>query len=204
MVRKRHWACFIGSRVIQGNASGEAVAKQLLDTYKTATKKYGPQSDMQMFCRMMVTILQKDSSDHIPGRYNRYSHTSKKFSTRFKALLISCGVWLGDVELCNSILLTMKGGIPGEVLSELQEPLMAHFTKFQQLLTDALCRMDTVTDVWHCLDRYLETDSPSPQLFEWSKAVLGRFLTSTSLMAATDARTLMIISRRYGAEFYRS
>lgn len=189
-------------RVIEGTACGEAVAKQLLEKYRNATKNWGPQTDLQAFCQMMVIRLQQDPANNLPGRYSRHAAAKKMFSADFKALLISCGVWLGDEELCRSVLSTIQGSVPSGTLAELHDPLMANFAKFQQLLTDAICRMETVTDVWQCLHRYLDTDSQNTQLHEWSKAVLGEFLAPTSLMAAADAHTLVVISTRYGKDFH--
>jgi hypothetical protein len=153
---------------------------------------------------MMAPHLQNGASNNTLDHYGRRVDASKMFSTNFKALLISCTVWAGDVELCKSILSTMKGSMSSEILSELQEPLMANFAKFQQLLTDMLCQMETVTDVWQCLSRYLDADSQNTQLFDWSKAVLGSVVLSKSLMAAADARTLVSMSQRYGLDFYNA
>jgi len=189
-------------RVIEGTASGEAVAQQLLETYKNATKDWRSQHEMKQFCRIMVMRLQKDSSENTQGRYSHHSTTSKTFSTKFKALLISCGVWLGDEELCKSVLSTMKGSIPSEILVDLQEPLVANFAKFQQLLTDALCQMEIVTDVWQSLSRYLEMNGQDHQLAEWSTVVIKRVLESASLMAPADAHTLVAIFQRYDPTCY--
>ena len=194
----------MAKQVTAGSASGEAVAKQLLQKYKNATNKKGPHLDMRGFCLMMVLELQNGPSINTFDRYGRRVNASKMFSTNFKALLITCAVWVGDVELCKSVLSTMKGGMTSETLSELQEPLMANFAKFQELLTDILCQMETVTDVWQCLSRYLDTDSQNTELFEWSKAVLGSVLASKSLMAAADARTLVSMSQRYGLDFHNA
>jgi len=202
MIRRRNWVHFMARRVFEGTVCGETFAKQLLEKYKNATNKWGPQNDMQAFCRMMVLRLQRDPPNNLPGRYSRHAAGSTMFSADFKALLIICGVWMGDEELCRSVLSTMKGSIRSGILAELHDPLMANFPKFQQLLTDALCRMETVTDVWQCLQRYLDTDSQNTQLFEWSKAVLGEFLASTSLMAAADAHTLVVLSARYGEDVH--
>ena len=153
---------------------------------------------------MMVIWLQKEPPNNAQGQYSRNATAGKVFSNDLKALLISCGVWLGEEELCKSVLSTMKGSMSSEILSELQEPLMANFAKFQQLLTDALCQMETETDVWQCLNRYLEADSQNIQLFEWSKAVLGEILASMSLMAAADAHTLVTISKKFGKDFHNA
>jgi len=131
MIRRRNRVHFMARRVFEGTVCGETLAKQLLEKYKNATNKWGPQNDMQAFCRMMVLRLQRDPPNNLPGRYSRHAAGSTMFSADFKALLISCGVWMGDEELCRSVLSTMKGSIRSGILAELHDPLMANFPKFQ-------------------------------------------------------------------------
>lgn len=201
---KSRWIHFITKRVIEGSASGVAIATQLLESYKNDTSDPIAQSNLQVFCRTVVAEMLGETSNHTQHfSFQRYRATAGgKYSPKFKAMLISCGVWLGDQNLCERVLPTMEGHVPSDMFNNLREPLMADFAKFRQLLLDAFCRMESITGVWNCLQDFLGTDDKNPELNEWSTEVLIKVLQTTSDMASADAHTLMSMSDRYGANFH--
>jgi hypothetical protein len=135
--------------------------------------------------------------------FHRYRATAGgQYSPKFKTMLITCGVLLGDEKLCQNVLSTMAGHVPSDMFNQLREPLMADFAKFRQLLLDAFCQMGSITGVWKCLQDFLGTDENNAELNEWSTAVLIKVLETTSEMTSDDAHTLMTMSKRYGTDFH--
>lgn len=203
---KSRWISFITKRVIEGSASGVTIATQLLESYQKDTSDLVARSNMQVFCEAVVAkMLNGSANQQQHFSFQRYRATaSGKYSSKFKAILISCGVWLGDEKLCQRVLSTMEGQVPSDMFNNLREPLMAEFAKFRQLLLNAFCRMGSITGVWKCLQDFLGTDDQNAELSEWSTAVLIKVLETTSEMTSVDAHTLMSMSNRYGTEFHNT
>lgn len=183
-----------------------AVATQLLESYKKDTSDLVARSNLQAFCEVVVAeMLTGYANQQRHFSFQRYRATAGgKYSPKFKAMLISCGVWLGDEKLCQRVLSTMEGQVPSDMFNTLREPLMAEFAKFRQLLLNAFCRMGSITDVWKCLQDFLGTDDQIAELNEWSTAVLVKVLETTSEMTYVDAHTLMSMSKQYGTEFHNT
>lgn len=206
MMSKSKWISFIAKRVIEGSASGTTVTTQLLESYQRNTGDPVARSNVQVFCETVVAqMLAGSSNDRWNFSLQRHLNTAGgKFTPKFKVLLASCGVWLGDEKLCEKVLSTMQGHVPSDMFNDLREPLMADFTKFRQFLLDAFCQMGSLTGVWKCLQDFLGTDDKNAELAEWSTAVLTKVLQTTSEMTSADAHTLMCMSDRYGTDFHNT
>ena len=203
---KSRWISFITKRVIEGSASGVTIATQLLESYQKNTSDLVARSNMQVFCEAVVAeMLNGSANQQRHFSFQRYRATAGgKYSPKFKEMLVSCGVWLGDEKLCQRVLSTMEGQVPSDMFNNLRGPLMANFAKFRQLLLDAFRQMGSITGVWKCLQDFLGTDENNAELNEWSTAVLVKVLETTSEMASVDAHTLISMSKQYGTEFHNT
>lgn len=61
---KSRWVHFISKRVIEGSASGVAMATQLLESYKKSTGDLIVRSNLQVFCRTVVADMLGETSNH--------------------------------------------------------------------------------------------------------------------------------------------
>lgn len=209
----------MANRILQGTIPGEPVVAQILTRYKSDPRDEVALQDTQTFCVKTVPRLKDKATGSVappPGSsYARgecfYARGAKRFTSHFKALLIACWAWLGNDQMCREILSSIDGDIPSATFVELRESvvLLGQFENSHDLLTNAMNRKRSITDLWRCLELLTgvsttEVAGIDVSVVNWYSDIIKQGLDAQDKMSFGDAHTLVSICRQFGAGLYEA